>query len=128
MALNNIVQSGVNTALSILDSFRIDIVYTQKDALVYDVDSDDYTGDVTTLNLRVVETRITDEEKTGLYPIVPKAGYDTRKLIVNAADLPAGFIPDVQDSVTYVGAQYEVVKVVTVPAKSIYIIFIGRAT
>ncbi len=128
MALSDVVQGSVDNALGILDSFRVPIVYKRTDDLIYNSDTDSYSGTDINLSLRAMQVKIKDEERESLFPQVPKSGYETRKLIISKSDFPVGFEPDVQDFINLEGSDFQVIKVHTVPAKSIYLIFIGRAS
>jgi len=129
MALADTAAKVVHTALNVVDSFRIDVTLNKRGSQTYDSTTDTMVNTVTPINLRVVHTSISEYEKASLYPKTPSAGYEISKIIIEAADLPSGTEPELEDSVIFPdGSEQIIIKVNSVPAKSIFIAYIARGT
>jgi hypothetical protein len=124
MSLKDVVQRGVDIALGVTDSLLVDITISRQEPLQYNVTEDTMDGAETTFSCRGLEYRLTDYEKTTLYPKVPKAAFDTKKVLISKTD--CAFEPDLGDKVIIDNIEYAILSVQTPPTKPMFIMYVAR--
>ncbi len=128
MALADLAANLTKKALTIADSFLVDVVIEQHTQSGYDVTTDSPIETITNHILRGLLYNISDYEKTTLYPKFPEVGQEKRKLLIAKTDVTPGFKPSTNDSVRIDTEAWEIWRVTTPPSEPLYILYIAKAT
>ena len=121
MGLAATIASAVTAAFQTVDDLKKTVTYRKITAGGYDAATDTFGDTVTdTILTDVVVTKPTERD----YEWFPATDVATKKLIIRAA--PLGFEPELKDKVVIDTIEYEVMRSVSVPGSSIYIVFVQR--